>query len=144
MHDDEQIGIIGEIHPIVLQHYNIKDPTCAFELDLEVLYKLTENTKTLKEIARFPSVERDIALLLNLDISADNVLEVIRKAEKDILQNILIFDVYTGKQVPEGYKSMALKLTFQSHENTLTDADVNTSIDKILNDLQTELRAVLR
>ncbi len=144
MHENEEIGIIGEVHPLVLQNYDIKARTCIFELDMEALYKLSKNINMVEEIAKFPGVERDIALLLAQDVRAYDVLKVIRKAEKELLQNIVVFDVYTGEQVPEGYKSIALKLTFQSHEKTLTDADVNNSIEKILADLKTELKAVLR
>ena len=144
MQEGKEIGTIGEIHPSILESYDIKDQACACEINLEELYKLAQGNAEIMEITKFPGVQRDIALLIDVDIKADEVLRTIKAAEKDILQDITIFDIYRGEQVPAGYKGMGLKLTFESAEKTLTDADVNNSIDKILANLQAETKAVLR
>ncbi|MEN6325875.1 MAG: phenylalanine--tRNA ligase subunit beta, partial [Syntrophomonas sp.] len=140
----QELGIIGEIHPLVMQNYDIKARTCAFELDLDELFKQVAAKKMMESITKYPAVERDIALLLSLDVPAAHVLTVIQAAEKELLQDLNIFDIYAGEQVPKGYKSMALKLTFQSSERTLTDAEINECMDRIMQDLQTQLEATLR
>ncbi|MDD2620728.1 MAG: phenylalanine--tRNA ligase subunit beta, partial [Syntrophomonadaceae bacterium] len=140
----QKIGIIGEVHPLVLQKYDIKVRTCAFELDLDELFKQIESKRMMESITRYPAVERDIALLLAADINSAQVVEVIKAAEKQLLQDLVVFDIYAGEQVPAGFKSMALKLTFQSTERTLTDTEINDCIARIVHDLQSKLQAALR
>lgn len=140
----QELGIIGEIHPLVLQNFDIKARTCAFELDMDELFKEVAGKKMMESITKYPAVERDIALLLSADVPAAKVVEVIQNTEKELLQSQNIFDIYAGEQVPKGCKSMALKLVFQSSERTLTDAEINECMDKIIQDLQDQLQAVLR
>lgn len=140
----QELGIIGEVHPLVLQNFDIKSRTCAFELDLDELFKQVAGKKMMESITKYPAVERDIALLLGAEVPAAKVLAVIEAAEKELLQDLNIFDIYAGEQVPQGYKSMALKLTFQSSERTLTDAEISECMARIIEDLQTQLQAVLR
>ncbi|MDD3268478.1 MAG: phenylalanine--tRNA ligase subunit beta [Syntrophomonadaceae bacterium] len=140
----QELGIIGEVHPLVLQNYDIKTRTCTFELDLDELFKQMVGKKMMESITKYPAVERDIALLMAADVTASRVLEVIKASGQELLQDLVVFDIYAGEQVPPGYKSMALKLTFQSAERTLTDAEINECIGKIMQDLQSQIKAVLR
>lgn len=142
--DDLVIGILGEIHPLVLENYDIKQRCCAFELDMEKLFSFSQNKTMMEEITRYPAVERDIAVLMSQEIEAGEALQVIAEAEKDLLRNIVVFDIYTGEQVPEGFKSVAFKMTFQSSERTLTEADINQSMEKIINSLEIKLKATRR
>lgn len=140
----QELGIIGEVHPLVLQNYDIKTRTCTFELDLDELFKQMVGKQMMESITKYPAVERDIALLMAADVTASRVLEVIKASGQELLQDLVVFDIYAGEQVPPGYKSMALKLTFQSAERTLTDAEINECIGKIMQDLQSQIKAVLR
>lgn len=142
--DEIEIGILGEIHPLVLQNFDIKERTCAFELDVELLFKLAGTRKMKEEIAKFPSVERDIAILLEENIMSAQALTVIEETETDLLRDVVVFDIYSGKQVPKGYKSIAFRLTLQSRERTLTENDVNTVVQEILERLEKRLGASLR
>ncbi|MGI6412296.1 MAG: phenylalanine--tRNA ligase subunit beta [Syntrophomonadaceae bacterium] len=138
------IGIIGEIHPRVLENYNIKKRVSAFELDLETLFELWNQNKTVEGVIKYPPVDRDIALLLKEEIPASEVINTITEADTGLLQRVIIYDVFVGEQVPKGYKSMTFKLTFQSKERTLTDEDINSNIDRILLELKNKLGAALR
>lgn len=141
---DREIGWIGEVHPLVLQNFDIKDRTCVFEIDLDALFLLSSEKMSVKEITRYPAVERDMALLLQEEIQADRVLRVIESQASEILDRVILFDIYSGEQVPDGRKSLAIRVIFQSTERTLTEAEVNVEVDRILNALQHELQATLR
>jgi len=138
------LGIIGEIHPLVRQNFNIKPRACALELDLDNLYKLSSRRVMMDSITRYPAVERDLAILLRDDVPAAGVLDLIRANGTELLQNIVVFDIYAGDQVASGFKSMALRMTFQSKERTLTEPEVSALTDQILNELQSQLQASLR
>ncbi|MDD2586051.1 MAG: phenylalanine--tRNA ligase subunit beta [Syntrophomonadaceae bacterium] len=141
---NKKIGVLGEVHPEILQNFDIKTRCCACELDIQVLFELSHGKKMLQQITRYPSVERDIAVLLDREIKASEAITIIKEAEQELLSGIVVFDIYTGEQISEGLKSMAFKLTFQSKERTLTEDEINTSIDNILQNLKTRLQAQLR
>jgi len=138
------LGVIGEIHPLVRQNFDIKPRACAVELDMETLFELAEQRVMMEQIIRYPAVERDLAIIVDEQTKAVEALEVIGKQGGDLLQNIIIFDIYAGNQVPPGCKSMAFKMTFQSGERTLTEAEVNISMDEIRNGLNTQIGASFR
>jgi phenylalanyl-tRNA synthetase beta chain len=140
----DELGIIGELHPVVLQNYDIKQRCTAFELDVEKLFAHRRRRLTVDKIARYPAVERDIAVVLAHEISAAAVIKAIKDAEKELLKDVVVFDLYSGEQVAAGYKSMAFRLTFQSMERTLTDNDINSCVNRIMERLQTDFKAELR
>lgn len=138
------IGVLGEIHPLVRQNFDIKPRICASEIDVKILYGLSRPRVMMEQITRFPSVERDLAIILDVKVKADEVLQVIKSNGSELLQNIALFDIYSGEQVPPGCKSMAFRLTFQSGERTLTEAEVNIIMDEIRSSLSAQLKATLR
>lgn len=139
-----ELGIIGEIHPLVRQNFDIKPRACAMELDVNTLYELSSHRVMLDSIARYPAVERDLAILIKNDVPAAAVLKILRDCGSELLQNIVIFDIYEGDQVADGFKSMAFRMTFQSKERTLTETEVNTITEQMLVKLQNQLQASLR
>lgn len=139
-----EIGVIGEVHPLVLENFDIKEKVCAFELELDEMYKLTTNRVMTESITKYPAVERDIAILVSRDITSSQIVQTIRNNGTDILREVVVFDVYTGEQVPEGYKSMAFKLKLQPTEKTLTENEINEIVQNILSALEKELAARLR
>jgi len=142
--DGQVMGIMGEIHPLVRQNFDIKTRACACELDMDTLFKLSRQQIMMDQITRYPAVERDLAVVLNKDVKADQVLGLIQNLGGELLQNTVVFDVYSGEQVPEGCKSMAFRLTFQSAGRTLTEAEVNTIMDEIREGLQAKFQASQR
>ncbi len=140
----QEVGVIGEVHPLALENYDIKDRVSAFEIDVEKLYNLSDLSRKVESISRYPAVERDVAVLLNQEITASQLINVIKGMDEPLLYDYRIFDLYSGAQVEKGQKSIALKAIFQSVTRTLTDAEVNQSMDNILNQLTKKLGATLR
>lgn len=141
---EQEFGVIGEIHPEVMEAFDIKERTCALELDLDQLYKQYSNRIVARDIPRYPAVERDLAMLIPITVPVADAMQVIQEAGTGLLERVSLFDVYTGAQVPEGSKSLAFRLVFQSYERTLTDSDVNELMERIQEDLEHRLRATLR
>ncbi|MEA1959699.1 MAG: phenylalanine--tRNA ligase subunit beta [Bacillota bacterium] len=140
----ELLGVIGEIHPVVRQNFGIKPRACAFDLDMAKMYKLSSRRRMMEQITRYPAVERDLAILVKEEIKASQVVELIRKSGGELLQKVIVFDLYAGEQVAKGSKSIAFRLVFQSPERTLTEDEVNTIIEQTLQKLKDELQAELR
>ncbi len=139
-----ELGIIGEIHPLVRQNFSIKPRACGFELDVDSLFKLASQRVMMDSITRYPAVERDLAILVRDEVPAVAVLDIIKTCGSELLQNTVVFDIYSGDQVASGFKSIALRMTFQSKERTLTEAEVSTITEQMLSQLQSQLQASLR
>ena len=138
------MGLLGEIHPQVLDNFEIKKRVCAFELALEPLFQAARPRRMVEEIARYPALVRDLALLVPEGVAAEVVYEAIQAAGGEMLKQIKLFDVYQGAQVPGGFKSMAYALTFRSAQETLQDEQVNEFVQSILSELERKVGAKLR
>jgi phenylalanyl-tRNA synthetase beta chain len=136
------LGWCGAVHPAVLKSMDIKKAVLAFELDLDRL--LHRDVPFAKEISRFPSVRRDLAILLPDDVSYGQVRECSARAAGPLLEKVLVFDVYQGENLKEGYKSLAIGLIFNNVSSTLKDEDVEPLIAAIVADLEQRLGAQLR
>ena len=139
-----EAGVIGEIHPDVTEEFAAPERTYIGMIDVEPLVVNADMLVQYKPLPRFPSVERDIAMLLDESIMAGDIENIITENGGKILEGIDLFDVYKGKQVPEGMKSMAYSLTFRAEDRTLTDEEVNKAMDKIINNLKNTFNARLR
>lgn len=142
--DEDEVGIIGEVHPQVLANFDIKDRVVLTELEVEKLYRHAVPKAMTESIGRFPAVERDIAVLLPVNTAASDAIDTIRIAGEPLLRQVVIFDLFTGGQLPKDVKSIAFRLTFRSDEGTLTDSQVKEAIDNIVKELQQKLGAKLR
>jgi len=138
------VGIIGELHPLVKENYEIESPVYLLEIDLDKIVDLYDAHIDYKEIGKYPTVERDLAILLKEDINLKEAEKIIKESGGDLLKNFYLFDVYRGKQIPEGYKSLAFSLIYQSLEKTLTDIEVNEVHERIQKNLAKGLGAQLR
>jgi len=141
---DLPVGVAGKVKNSVLRDYDVDRDVYLLDLDLEYLLTLSRPTPIFREIPTFPPSLRDLAVVVKSEVLAEKVLETAQKAGGKLLKSVEIFDIYTGKPIPEGHKSMALGLTFQSAERTLTDKDTQKSWDKILKALGREHGAELR
>ncbi|WP_041668683.1 phenylalanine--tRNA ligase subunit beta [Acetobacterium woodii] len=139
-----KIGEIGEIHPMVVKSYELPKRCYVCQLSFDLLYKGAAIDNKFVDLPKFPGSNRDLAIQLEQDIPAAAIERIIRKNSGDILENIELFDVYTGSQIPDGYKSLAYSLNFRHHERTLNDNDINPVIDRILDELKTTFNAKLR
>ncbi|MFC1860524.1 phenylalanine--tRNA ligase subunit beta [Chloroflexota bacterium] len=140
--NSKKLGVIGELHPKVLEAFEISEPVYLFEINLTVLLPYTIGHKTFRSIPRFPSIVRDMALVVDSVITHQRVLDIIMGFP--LVNQVTLFDVYSGEQFARGKKSLAYRIAFQSPAHTLTDEEVNKVQQKILDKLFGELGAVLR
>src|SRR3954449_3740950 len=142
MAGDHDLGWIGELHPLVLREWELEGPATAFELNVDRL--AAAEVPTYSQVASFPAVLQDIAVVVADDVSADAVLEAVQAAAGDLLSRAEVFDVYRGEQVEEGKKSLALRLEFRAPDRTLTDrevAELRTAIENEFEQIGGSLRA---
>jgi phenylalanyl-tRNA synthetase beta chain len=137
-----RLGTIGELHPKVADNFEINETVCLFEFDVAALLPFTTAHKMYRPVPRFPGSIRDLALVVDADVTHRQVLDVI--GNFPLVSEVKLFDVYSGKQLPAGKKSLAYRLVYQSPDKTLTDETVNKVQEQILKRLSKELGATLR
>jgi phenylalanyl-tRNA synthetase beta chain len=137
-------AVLGEVHPEVAERFDLTARTCLMELDLERLYLAVPEVVFSQAVPRYPAAQRDLAIVVDASAPAALVLETIRSAGSDLLESAALFDVYTGKGIPEGKKNLAYALTYQSPDRTLTDQEVERAHAAIVKALGTRLGAELR
>lgn len=142
--EDKTLCVFGEAHPEVLENYNLPNKAYLFELDFERLVDAVEPMKQFEPIPIYPSVNRDLAIVLDADMAASRPIEIIESAGGELVSSLHLFDVYTGEQVPEGKKSLAFAIEYRSTTETLTDEIVDRVHGGILERLEKELGATLR
>ena len=146
--DDKFLGYVGEVHPKTVECYelDIEKPPVIFEMDLELIYKLSQTPAEYESITtRFPPVTRDLAFIVDQKVChQDFVLTLGSFKRKKNLKNYDLFDVYEGENLPEGKKSMGYKFSFQSTKKTLTDKEVENELNNLMTHLKDELSAELR
>ena len=137
------LGYLGELHPLVSKNYEIGTRAYVAVLDLPEVTALSTFDRKYKGIAKFPSVNRDISMVVKKEISAGEIEKILRQRGGKLLESLSLFDVYEGEQIKEGSKSMAYTLTFRDPAKTLSDEEINKSMKKIINGLES-LGAELR
>lgn len=139
-----EAGILGEIHPRVVQNFEAAERTYSAMIDIEPLVANASLKAQYKPLPKFPAVTRDIALLVKDEILVKQIEDIIRQRSGRIFEDVKLFDIYRGKQVPEGMKSIAYSITFRAEDKTLTDEEVGKTMKRILNGLEDNLGAQLR
>lgn len=130
--DGKIIGYFGKAKDELQQHFDIETPVFVADFDVKALFDLWQRMKAYEPIAKYPHVERDLAIIVDEALDAGNLIRTIEKEKVPDLIEISIFDVYKGEQIEAGKKSVALRFKFQSLERTLTEEEVTTSINKII------------
>lgn len=136
IYDNTVIGYLGEVHPDVLDNYNLGAKAYVAVLDLPEVVKRAGGVKKYKGIAKYPAVTRDISMVMEKNILAGEVEAIIRSKGGRLLEHCDLFDIYEGSQIKEGFKSAAYAISFRSEEKTLEDKEVNELMDKILQALK--------
>lgn len=131
--------IFGRLHPNVS-----KDKVFVFEINLSKLLSKKVGKMKFKEISKFPNIKKDVAFIVNKDITSKEIEMVIKKASGSVLTNIEVFDVYTGENVGESEKSIAYSLTFNDTKRTLTEEEVMESFKRIIENVERKCNARLR
>jgi phenylalanyl-tRNA synthetase beta chain len=141
--DGDQLGFIGELHPTVVANAKIEGRLVAFEIDVKPVLDASRIPHAQPR-PKLPSIERDLAVVVEEHVAAAAILAGIKESAGDLLEFARAFDEYHGTQVPEGYKSIAFALTFRSPERTLTDAEVDKMMAEIKLGLENKHKARFR
>jgi phenylalanyl-tRNA synthetase beta chain len=139
-----RLCVFGEAHPAVLENYDLLQKAYLFEVDFDKLVTVARTVKEFEPISIYPSVNRDLAIVLDAEISSSLPTEVIRSTGGELVRSLRLFDLYTGEQVGEGKKSLAFAIEYHSKTETLTDEIVDKAHGEIVRQLERELGAVLR
>ena len=142
LRDGQEIGWLGALHPELERKLDLDGRTFVFELLLDAVS--AARTPAFQPLSRFPSIRRDLAVVVRDETPAEAVLDVVRQAAGELLRRVFVFDVYRGKGIPEGSRSLAIGLILQDSSRTLTDEDVDGVIGRTVERLSQELGAVLR
>jgi phenylalanyl-tRNA synthetase beta chain len=135
---------LGVVKKSILKHFGIKQEVFFADFNWALILKLISTKKKYTEIPKYPEVRRDLALLIDQNVTYDSIYNIARQTEKALLKDINLFDVYEGKNLPEGKKSYALSFTIQDSSKTLTDTQIDKIMSKLQNNFETELGASLR
>jgi len=138
------IGTFGELHPDVLENYDLNQRVYVAEIDIDLVFENLNNSKVYNPLPKYPATTRDIALLVKDEVFVKQIEDIIKANGSDILESYQLFDVYKGAQIEEGHKSIAYSITYRSKDKTLTDEDVAKVHDKIVSELSEKLNANLR
>ena len=143
IYEDTVVGYFGEVHPLVQEAYGIAERTYIANIDLSVICKKANFTVKYEGIAKFPSVVRDISLVMDKSLTAGEIEKIIRSESGAILESLELFDIYEGERIGADKKSMAYSITFRNKEKTLEESEISAVMEKILKGLQA-IGAVLR
>ena len=141
---DKNLGYVGQVHPSVAKNYSIGTSVYVAVVDINTVIENATFDRQFKELPKFPAVQRDIAMLVKDDVIVKEIEDIIKAKGGKLLESIQLFDVYKGKQIKEGYKSVAYNISFRAKDKTLTDDEVNSPMKKIVAELRDKLDAELR
>jgi len=142
--DQEVLGVLGEVHPQVSGHYEIHGKVFLFEMDFGKLVKWTREEKRFQTLPKFPAVYRDLSVVVETALKAEEVMEAIRSFQQPFIEEIHLFDIYEGLPIPEGKKGISYRIRYQASDRTLTDEEVNQYHEKILAKLKEVFHLELR
>ena len=142
--NDDYIGVFGEVHPNVLNNFEIKKKSYVAEIDFEKLLKYSISNYLYKDLPKFPSMKRDLAIVVDRDFESYSIEEIARKHGLNLLEDFKVFDVYTGTNIGDNKKSIAFSMTFRASDRTLVDEEVNLITEKVLKELEEKFDAKLR
>jgi len=140
----EEVGIFGEIHPEVIDNYRIPGKVNLFEIDFENLLPNIPSDVKYRVLPRYPSVQRDLALVVREEILSEDIIKTIKSIDEKLIKKVTLFDIFKGKQIGDGYKSLAYSVIFQAEDRTLTDQEVENTYKKIREQLITKFSAKIR
>jgi phenylalanyl-tRNA synthetase beta chain len=142
--NDEIVGFLGSLHPEVAHDFEVPTETNILEMDLERLLSYIPTKITFQAIPKYPYIERDIAIVVSKDVAVADAERSILNTGSEIIESVRLFDIYVGKSIPEGKKSLAFSIRYRAKDRTLTDEEVNQVHAEIIKRLEKDLRAELR
>ncbi|MDP2682992.1 MAG: phenylalanine--tRNA ligase subunit beta [Deltaproteobacteria bacterium] len=142
--DDKQIGIVGEIHPDIIQRLDIRQSAHIFELDMQIIAAAVSGPKRYSPIPKYPMIVRDVAMIIEKEIPFQRIYNAINGLGIKLLEEVNVFDVYYGENIPDGKYSMALRFMYRSPDRTLTDDEVTNVHSTVLESLKTRFGVEIR
>jgi phenylalanyl-tRNA synthetase beta chain len=139
-----QLGEFGQLLPQLAKQYDLRDAVLLAELNLDVLLARRNASKSFKPLPTQPAIRRDVAMLVPEATTHDAVLQIVKQAKPANLESVELFDIFRGKNVPEGQKSLAYAFTYRNAERSLTDAEVNAAHEKLVSNFKERLKAAVR
>lgn len=140
----EEVGVFGEIHPEVINNYRIPGKVNLFEIDFENLLPNVPSDIKFSVLPKYPSVQRDLALIVKEEILSADIIKTIKSIDEKLIKKVTLFDIFKGKQIGDGYKSLAYSVVFQAEDRTLIDQEVENTYKKIREQLITKFSAKIR
>ena len=141
---DKEIGILGQVHPLVMQNYGVDCDVYAAELDFDAIFDLMATEKLYTPLPKFPATTRDFSFVCDEDIEVGSIEEEMAKAGGKLVESIALFDIYRGPQVGENKKSVSIRVTLRASDRTLTVEEAEKTSNKILNALNKQFNITLR
>lgn len=138
------MGEFGQLNPLVARKYDVREAVFAAELNLEMLLARSNRSRSFKALAAFPAVRRDLAMIVDEKVTHEAVLQVVKQTKPQNLESAELFDVFRGKSVPEGRKSVAYAFTYRAADRTLTEAEVNQAQAALTQEFKNRLQASVR
>ena len=142
LRDGVEAGVIGKLHPAVAKQLGLKKDVFVFELNAELTF--ASKVPVAVEVSKYPAIRRDIAIVIDDDVLVSQVVSAVQSSAPDLIQNVVIFDIYRGSGIEAGRKSVALGLILQETSRTLTDEDADSAMDAAVSKLEKEFAARLR
>ncbi|OGZ43980.1 MAG: phenylalanine--tRNA ligase subunit beta [Candidatus Ryanbacteria bacterium RIFCSPHIGHO2_02_FULL_45_17b] len=136
---DDLVGVLGEVHPVTREELGIKATVVSAEIDFDRLARYISAEKEFKVISKYPSIMRDLAILVPLETRVEEVTDVIENTGGELLVDSDLFDMYEGSELPHGKQSLAFRLVFQAQDRTLKDTEVDAIMTSIIKTLETNL-----
>jgi phenylalanyl-tRNA synthetase beta chain len=141
----QPVGCLGEVHPEVLEKFDIDQTAYMFDLDFDLLCTVAAEQKGIfMPLPRYPAIYRDVALIVDEQVAAETVYGAITSFKNKLITEVALFDCFSGRSIPAGKKSLAYRIKFQSASRSLTDEEVNTIHEKLVSCLFKEIGAELR
>ena len=138
------LGELGQLLPRLAKAYDLRDAVLLAELNFDLLLGRRNTIKLFKPLPAFPTIRRDVAMLVPEVTTHEAILNVVKQVKPQNLESVELFDIFRGKNVPAGQKSMAYAFTYRSAERTLTDSEVNAAHSKVVEAFKQQLRAAIR
>ena len=129
---------------LTLSQAEAKQELFFAELDSSLLFKFANPKLVIQEVAKFPEVRRDLSLVLDKQVSFEEIRSLVNNTEKELIKNIIAFDVYEGDNIPRGKKAYALGFTLLNKNKTLTDEEIDKTMEKLISAFEQQLGAVIR
>lgn len=142
--DGKSLAYVGELHPMLVKEFDLRQAPIIIYGWLDRLDSFISNHPSSQPISQFPSIARDLALVADINVTNESIVEVIAKRAKSLLKSVSLFDYYVGEHIEPGKKSLAYTLTFSAKDRTLKDEEINEMIQKILSELNVKFGIVLR